>query len=309
MTTRDLYPVHRWIADHFFEGQGWVYNGAATDATFSGGITGKVYVCRARDMRVGHYGQSYVAVQRYDDKWNALTRPRLLPIITADNEVMKMDTGPQDARVFIFKGHVWAVFNMLCKDGFRRMHLYNITGLGNAIPLRIDGKDRSRTEKNWTPFVFNNKLFFIYYFQPLVILQLEVETGRCSVVFSSEEPRRGELRGGSPALQSAGGDPTRFVGYLHTTVAIDARQREDFDVNELPTPAKATAHVYRVRRFEMIFGRAQQRPSLKVDDELTFEGKQIEQVYGLGLDGWGILNVNDRQTVILERLSHASRRT
>jgi hypothetical protein len=303
-TTLDLYPVHRWIADHFFEGQGWIYNGAATDVTFRSGVTGKVYVCRARDMRPGRHGQSYIAIQHFDDDWNAKSLPKLLPIITANPETLKMDTGPQDARIFVFRGHIWVVFNMLCGDGYRRMHIYSVTGGRNTIPIRIDGQDRSKAEKNWTPFVFNEELFFIYYFAPLVILRCDVSTGNCVVVFSNNETRNSYLRGGSPALQTAE-DRTHFYGYLHTTIPLRGDEKNKFDASELPTPAKDTPNVYRARRFDLIFGKQGVPPKIMLGPELIFQGKQIEQVYGLGVSKktqqvWGILNINDKQTVVLE---------
>jgi len=297
MTTQDFYPVHKWIGDHFFEGHAWVYNGAATDVAFISGTTGKVYVCRARDMRPGKHAQSHVAIQHFDDEWKAMSSPRLLPITAADNSKLKMDTGPQDARIFIFRGDVWIVFNMLCADGFRRIHIYNVTGDHgrDVIPLRVDGSDRSKTEKNWTPFVFNNELFFIYYFAPLVILRCDVKTGFCRVVYSNSTERRPELRGGSPALQMAD-DRTHFFGYLHTTTFLP--KRHEFEADELPIPAKATAHLYRARRFDLTFGKPGLPPKLRIGDEIAFTGKQIEQIYGIGLGGWGIVNVNDRQTVV-----------
>jgi hypothetical protein len=343
MITRDFSPVHKWIADYFFQGKAWIYNGSACNINTN--TNTKLYVCRVRDMHKGQYSQSYVAIQRLDNNWNAMTLPIILPIITADNSKLKMDTGPQDARVFVFRGNsdsdsdsdsnsdsdsdVWIVFNMLCADGYRRMHLYNVTGTGNAFPITIDGKDRTHTEKNWTPFVFNNQLFFIYYFAPLVILRCDVSTGICSVIFSDQSEPKNHLRGGSPAIAHPD-DQTRLCGFLHTTVGLSAN--DNYNPEALPLPARKTKHVYRPRYFELVFGRPDSPPKLYLEGEVKTTVKtlddaseheqphQIEQIYGIGwtrrtgtnananansgwTNCWGILNIDDHKTVVWTDMS------
>jgi len=291
---QDLYPVHKWISDNIFDGQAWIYNGSA-----AANGNEQVYVCRVRDMRPGKNSQSHVVMQNFNKEWKSTSSPQLLQIQTAKN--IKMDSGPQDSRVFVLKNEIWIVFNMLCADGFRRMHLYNVTKDDhNAIPLIINGKDKSRTEKNWTPLIFNNEIYFIYSFSPLILLNCDPHSGNCKVFYSNNNQPKQYFRGGSPAIAFDKNNPNHFTGYLHTTLPLTKDHK--FDINELPTPAQNTKHIYRSHSFKLIL---RETPKISVGPELCFNGKQIEQIYGIGMiDGtlWGILNVNDCQTMILNGL-------
>jgi predicted GH43/DUF377 family glycosyl hydrolase len=58
-------------------------------------------------------------------------------------------------------------------------------------------------EKNWVPFIYDQKLFLAYTINPHHILCPKLETGECETVFRSSFPAHwhwGELRGGTPAL-------------------------------------------------------------------------------------------------------------
>ncbi len=173
------------------------------------------------------------------------------------------------------------------------MHIYNVSKGGHAIPLKIDGEDRSKTEKNWTPLEFNGQLLFIYSFEPLVLLQCNIETGNCKVVYVSP---RGcpdtTIRGGSPAHAVENGV---FVGWLHTTRLAPTGH---YDSQNLPIPAQQTPSVYRNHRYELTFS-SQGIPSLNIGPEETFFGNQIEQIYGQIGDHL-VLNVDDCYTIYIE---------
>jgi len=181
---------------------------------------------------------------------------------------------------------------------FRRMHVYNVTQSarpsGNAKVLKIDNADRSHVEKNWTPFVFNDNLFFIYCFIPLVLLLCDGETGKCSLAYkdsSPSPPLQKTFRGGSPAVLMGA---NTFVGWLHTTQPCTY-----FDPAALPTPARATKYVYRTCRFELEWS-GSEKPKLTIGSEIVFHNNQIEQVYGSVENGL-ILNVDDCKTVVVEK--------
>ena len=175
---QDLSPIHECISETLLGGQGWVFNGSAAWLKDEKTV---VYTCRARDMR--NNGQSHVGIQFFTidrtvtpPQWIANGVPQLLPIKT--DIIPGWDSGPEDARVFEYRSEVWIIFNMLREATGRQMHLYNVTnGLkapdtqSEPIQLKLEGIPTRPVEKNWTPFVFEDQLYFIYLFVPLVLLQ------------------------------------------------------------------------------------------------------------------------------------------
>lgn len=299
----DLGVYHKFLSDTYFQGKAWIYNGSATQ------LNDRIYyVCRAREaLNQPHY-QSHIVFQLFDSEWKVVSPPRVLPIITAAEEIKDMDTGPQDARVFVYRNDVWVVFNMLNKDSVRRMHIYNVTNsaAGNARALKIDNMDRGHTEKNWTPFVFNGNLFFIYCFFPLVVLLCDTDSGTCKVVYKGDNQSidaNKSFRGGSPAILVRGSSSNAaatFVGWLHTTMPI-TNATTTFDPVKLPIPAQQTKFVYRTCRFELEWGAATlTKPKLTIGSEIVFNNNQIEQVYG-SVDNGLILNLDDCKTVVVEK--------
>lgn len=314
----DFGPYHRLVAEVFFDGQAWIYNGCVCFKENKAGEKQLHYICRVRDMRQGQYSQSHMLHQVFDrHTFELMGYPRLLPIITADNRRLQMDTGPQDPRIFVHKSNLWAVFNMMCADGYRRMHLYCVSGTsgGGARPLKINGADRTKVEKNWTPFVFNGELFFIYSFVPFVVLHVVKEYSDaavkndsgywdCNVVFAKRVgadnlPQNRSYRGGSPATVTTT-DRHTYQGWLHTT-----KPTRSYDLNVLPTPARKTAHEYRAARFTFVWGKTFEEPKLTIEEETVFFGKQIEQVYGVLEDddhnSWLLINVNDKNVVLKKK--------
>jgi len=177
------------------------------------------------------------------------------------------------------------------------MHLYNITRGGGSRSLRIINQNEKKVEKNWTPFEMHGKLFFIYLFAPLVILECDVDTGLCKVVFADNSGKNHNslMRGGSPAVQTS---IDTFTGYLHSVNPLSPRHR--FNRNNLPLPARNTPFVYRAHRFELKLDKTTGKWTVEIDDpEEFFPGHQIEQIYAWSPDH-AILNVDDKYTLLVE---------
>lgn len=300
----DLGRYHKFISDTLgggtAKGKTWIYNGSMAKM-------GKYlyYVCR---LRLPPSYQSSVVYQIIDESTMTLTSPpRILPIEPVVSQQEPVDYGPQDARIFEYNGALWIVFNMLCVDGFRRMHLYCLCGGDcRVIVLRINGKDIQHVEKNWTPFVRDDgKLMFIYSFSPLVLLLcVDHATGHCIVTYVGENDRNTiTLRGGSPAL--ATDDSTTFIGWLHTTVPAPFAT---YDATRLPIPARnSTPNEYRSRRYVLKM-KNEAKPTLEIGEEITFFGRQVEQVYGYirGAASGGaklLVNVDDSISVLIDEPS------
>lgn len=306
---QDLSPVHEWISEHLLGGGGWVFNGSAL--WLKDGHT-VVYTCRARDMR--NNGQSHVGVQFFTIdrtvtpvQWLAQGEPALLPIKT--DRIVGWDSGPEDARVFEFRSEVWVIFNMLREDAGRQMHLFNVTKalktpleITSPIMLKLSGIPIRPVEKNWTPFVFENKLYFIYLFVPLVLLEYvditdENKEATCQCIYI--EPNKAaqpQFRGGSVALEVVNSNPPKISGYLHTTVPFPQDMPDLYDRKKLPWPARLCSFVYRTHKFEVTL---QNPPQISIGPEMTFFNHQIEQIYGHNnIDDSVVVNVDDQISVV-----------
>lgn len=286
----DFGRIHKWIALRYFPTglDVWIYNGAGVwfDDKF-------LYACRARNM--SNNGRSHVIIQYFRaSDYAPISMPRGLPLICDD--IPGVDPGPQDPRCFRLNGDLCLVFNQLRSDGFRRMHLYNITTGGGSRQLRIAQRAEKKVEKNWTPFVMHGKLFLIYLFAPLVILDCNVDNGQCQVAFADSTGKHNLLmRGGSPAVETAVGT---FTGYLHSVKPLP--HNHQFNRDNLPLPARNTPFVYRAHRFILKVDEATGKWSVEIqDEEKFFPERQIEQIYAWSPEK-AILNVDDKYTLLVD---------
>jgi hypothetical protein len=293
---QDFSPVHKWISDNLLGGHGWVFNGSA--AWLKDGET-IVYTCRARDMRMN--GLSHVACQMFTKEWIPSRLPILLPI-KIDN-IPGWNSGPEDARVFEYQSEVWIIFNMLTQLYGRQMHLYNVTKAlakqpTEPIRLELSGLPTRPVEKNWTPYVLNDKLYFIYQFVPLIILEADVNKGGCKCIYSeNNKTAMPHFRGGTVALEMLGSPTPKVFGYLHTSIPFPPEKPNFYDRQKLPWPARICFFVYRAHRFELTLC---DPPQLIIGPEITFFGRQIEQIYGHNNRSDEIIvNVDDQISLLM----------
>ena len=122
--------------------------------------------------------------------------------------------GFEDPRYFDFRSQEYALGNGICAtSGKRRMFLYCF-GDGSMVALSVVGKTPNKSEKNWTPYVLGNELYFIYSFQPLCVLQMaDLAEGSCSAVHGKlcDYDDAALLFGGTNLIAWKG----KYVGFLH----------------------------------------------------------------------------------------------
>ena len=129
-------------------------------------------------------------------------------IKTAFPNILDLDSnegGVEDPRIFVYKNQNYVIFNGLLKSlkNSRQMFLYNLD-TNHIVHLTIKGYDVIHSiQKNWTPYVYNSKIFFLYSLEPVCILELTNErTGICKRVYG--EPifhvHPIVLRGGTPLI-------------------------------------------------------------------------------------------------------------
>ena len=97
------------------------------------------------------------------------------------------DIEGEDPRIFIFMGHVYVIF--ICLSPYENQNrCIGITKFDewNPIFLQIDGMQKSHIEKNWVPFIKEGRLYFIYNYDPLIVLEYDLNLdGICKVIFGN----------------------------------------------------------------------------------------------------------------------------
>jgi hypothetical protein len=93
------------------------------------------------------------------------------------------DPDVEDARLFIWREEMWILCNGLNDTNKRHMFLVKINDAGGfftgGIPIELCSVDSQNFEKNWSPFIMNNELYFVYSITPFVILKYDENSERC----------------------------------------------------------------------------------------------------------------------------------
>lgn len=92
------------------------------------------------------------------------------------------DKESEDPRIFEFKNKLYILFTNITNN----IRVMNISEFENFIPiqLKIENYEACPIEKNWVPLVHNNKLYFIYSHDPLIILEYDLNAeGVCNVAY------------------------------------------------------------------------------------------------------------------------------
>jgi hypothetical protein len=96
------------------------------------------------------------------------------------------DIDTEDPRLFICNDKIYVVFNVFSPfPGYKRSMAISEYNDFQPVYLRICGEDGDQeqiVEKNWSPCVVNNQLFFIYIFDPLIVLHYDFNPeGICTI--------------------------------------------------------------------------------------------------------------------------------
>lgn len=151
---------------------------------------------------------SFIGVARLDKKFRVSEKTiQLLNIISHSQ---KISLTAEDARLFNIDNRIFIFFNDLplfqTHDGFAMYFAELIEERGIFVlkgPAKLLNYPFAISiEKNWSPFLYGNKLYMIYSAQPQIILEVDLNTGHCQEVVR-EYPHLhwnlGIIRGGTPA--------------------------------------------------------------------------------------------------------------
>lgn len=112
-------------------------------------------------------------------------------------------TNWEDMRVFYWNDEIYLVFTTHEADKYNvgSMGLAPLTRLNDYVILR--GHEDYFTQKNWSPLIFNNTLYFIYSWDPFIVLKYnQKEKINCQLVKSVENSGgRNCWKGSTPCLK------------------------------------------------------------------------------------------------------------
>ena len=165
--------------------------------------------------KAGNPDYSYLHVVERDEKMRAIpgtSRTINIPFGPAANDE-DCCKGPEDARAFVGPcGSPLLVFNMdvphraakgklAIKSNVRAMHLYNHSS-GDIVQLQIEGREKSKFEKNWTPFTHKGTIQFACSLAPLQTLRLDNPSkGTCTLVCIESDEKPQTLRMGTQFIE------------------------------------------------------------------------------------------------------------
>jgi hypothetical protein len=138
------------------------------------------------------------------------------------------DIEGEDPRMFILNNKVYVAFT--CETSYKHMKRgICVTEFDNYNPIVMKLRNIifNNTEKNWAPFVKDNKLYFIYNYDPLVVIHYDFNSdGLCDVIFAQENTifpintSMKYLRGGSNLIpyKYNNSDERYYIGGCHSRV-------------------------------------------------------------------------------------------
>ena len=137
------------------------------------------------------------------------------------------DIEAEDPRLVNVNGRVYIVFICLSPySGQKRCIGISPFNIWNPIFLQVENMNRNSVEKNWAPFVKDGQLFFVYNYDPLVILNYDFNPdGICRVVFKQNNidlpinTSSTYLRGGSNLIPYNDNSKTGlYIGGCHSRI-------------------------------------------------------------------------------------------
>lgn len=172
---------------------------------------------------------SYIGVMLLNDALKPISQPQLLSTRQSQSSTPSQS---EDARVLWYKGELYLVFNDNFEDLFpsirerRDMYIAQLSyvnkkfSLGHPIKLTHEQKYISQfCQKNWVPFVSEDKLLLAYQLCPHEILEPDPSSGNCRPVYETDTPtiwQWGQLRGGTPAVMVDG----EYLAFFHSSCGV-----------------------------------------------------------------------------------------
>ena len=135
--------------------------------------------------------------------------------------------GLEDARHFIFKNEIY----MSCtsfeygRDPKASMVLCHLDKDTKEVDHIVSLKyQEDRIQKNWVPFLYQDKFCFVYSYEPFILLEVNPQTGECSEIMNKSHSQYdlSELRGTAPPIWLP--DLQQYLIMTHEVVFCETRK-------------------------------------------------------------------------------------
>lgn len=203
-------------------------------------------------FRINDNASSYVALTFFDQNFNEI------------NTFNKIDLGTktaQDARVFKYQNDYFLIYNdkLPIEHLCRAMHIAKLNDQTNKIEYKtILDLHIQLIEKNWTPFIFQNKLFLAYSLVPHKIMEMQDPSkNNLKHWLFTNNPcytrffwKWGEPRGGTSAKLVDG----EYLGFFHSNFGKN-KKKKFYVMGAYTFQAHPPYKVTKVSKFPIIFGK------------------------------------------------------
>lgn len=172
---------------------------------------------------------SYIGAVLLNEALQLISQPQLLSTRHLQSSTPSQS---EDARVLWCRGDLYLVFNDNFDDLYpsvrERRDIY-VAKLSYADkkftleqPLKLTHEQKYISQfcqKNWVPFVSEDKMLLAYQINPHEILEPDPSNGNCRPVYETKIPtlwQWGQLRGGTPALMVDG----EYLAFFHSSCGV-----------------------------------------------------------------------------------------
>ena len=182
--------------------------------------------------------------------------------------------GSEDYRYIIFNEDLYIIMNGLSKNSnISQMYLYNIKK-NEICQLYIKNYNvKNINQKNWTPYIYKNELYFIYSLCELCVVKLKNgKTGECELVYGNPSLFTNKTIFGGTNLCSWKND--LFIGFAHirnpwygVPIIFDAKNYK-YITTTIPiiikTPFEIDLLKYKIVQYPYNFTKCQDKYELSV---------------------------------------------
>ncbi len=135
--------------------------------------------------------------------------------------------GLEDARHFIFQDEIY----MSCtsfeygRDPKASMVLCHLDKETKEVDRIVSLKyQEDKIQKNWVPFLYQDKFCFVYSYEPFILLEVDPQTGNCTEILrkSNSQYDLSELRGSAPPVWLP--DLQQYLIMTHEVVFCETRK-------------------------------------------------------------------------------------
>ncbi len=204
-------------------------------------------------FRINDQSSTYIAVSLLDQNLNE---------IKSYNKIDIQSSTAEDARIFKFKNDYFLIYNdkLPIQHLCRAMHLAKLNDQTFKIEYKTVLDQHIKViEKNWVPFIFQDKLFLAYSLMPHKIMELQDPSKNIlkhwifpnNPCFSRFFWKWGKPRGGSPAKLVDG----EYLAFFHSSFGKN-KKKKFYVMGAYTFQAYPPYKITKVSNFPIILGKS-----------------------------------------------------